>query len=122
MMLLVLFVMLLCHLSTGGNCSFDSHYVIHKDKTFLQTDGGPAVNGTLFVCGWKGSDLPPNGLGSWYVAYVVPALEIVSEEHLKGNATIRSKRDLFYQNFQVATSRSEIIFCYHSTRCHSCLW
>ena len=35
MMLPVLFVMLLCHFFTGGNCSFDSHNVIHNDNTFL---------------------------------------------------------------------------------------
>ena len=34
----------------------------------------------------------PYWSGSCYVAYIVPALEIVSEEHLKSNATIRSKR------------------------------
>jgi hypothetical protein len=70
----------------------------------IATDALTAVNGTMFVCGQDAySYLPTNWSGSCYVAYVVPALEIVSEEHLKGNATIRSKRDLFHQNFQVAT-------------------
>ena len=59
----------------------------------IATDALPAVNGTMFVCGQDAySYLPPNWSGSCYVAYIVPALEIVSEEHLKSNATIRSKR------------------------------
>ena len=75
----------------------------------------------MFVCGQNAySYLPPYCRGSCYVAYVGPALDIVTLEHLKGNATIRSKRDLFHQNFPVATP-TQSFFCYHSTLwCHSC--
>ena len=53
-MLPVSFGMLLCHLFTGGNCSFDSHNVIHKDNTFLQTAHGVAKakgEQSCWVCG-----------------------------------------------------------------------
>ena len=42
MMLPVFFVMLLRHFFKWGNCSFDSHNLIHKDNTFLQTAHGLA--------------------------------------------------------------------------------
>ena len=82
----------------------------------IATDALPAVNGTMFVCGQDAySYLPPNWSGSCYVALVVPAFEIVSEEHLKGNATIRSKRDLFHQKFQVATPTQYFLLSFQTT-------
>ena len=51
--MLLVFVML-CHIFTGGNCSFDSHIEIHKDDTFLQTAHGLAkAKGvqSCWVCG-----------------------------------------------------------------------
>ena len=70
----------------------------------------------MFVCGQNAySYLPPYCRGSCYVAYVGPALDIVTLEHLKGNATIRSKRDLFHQNFKVLLDITDIITKYGVT-------
>jgi hypothetical protein len=127
-MLPVLFVML-CHLFTGRKFSFDSHNVIHKDNTFLQTAHGLAkakglqsrwvywlllsspqiypylaVPFTLpeYIAAYKHVN-PPRSVVTQVPYYTVPM-----EEHFKGYATNRSKRDLFHQNFQVATPTQRV--------------
>ena len=89
MMLLVLFVMLLCHLFTGGNCSFDSHNVIHKDNTFLQTAHGLAkAKGvqSCWVCGPSSSKVYPY----LTVPFTIPEYIAAYTHVIKGDHPLRS--------------------------------
>ena len=79
---------------------------VAADHRIKDTDTMLALNGSMFVCGSTAySYLPVSWSGSCYMAYVVPALGIEDEKHIKGDATgqSRSKRDLFGNNSPIAT-------------------
>src|SRR4029434_4993762 len=79
---------------------------VAADHRIKDTDTMLAVNGSMFVCGSTAySYLPVSWSSSCYMAYVVPALGIEDEKHIKGDATgqSRSKRDLFGNNSPIAT-------------------
>lgn len=70
----------------------------------VTTDAMPALNGTMFVCGSTAySFLPPAWHGSCYLAYVVPAVKIMTTNDLKNKISPRPKRDLFHSHEIVAT-------------------
>ena len=97
MMLLVLFVMLLCHLFTEGNCSFDSHNVIHKDNTFLQTAHGLAKAKGVRSC-WVCGLMPSSSKVYPYltVPFTIPEYIAAYTYVIKGNQPPRSVAQVPY--------------------------